>query len=706
MPQHAWCATCSIQTASRKDLSIVIHTLRNTLPRFLALWATLGSAAADEGMWLFNQLPQQLLQEKYDFAVTPDWAEQVMLASVRFNNGGSASFVSSNGLVLTNQHVAAGTLHKLSSAKHRYAQEGFLAKTHAQELPAPDLELNQLVAIDEVTDQVHAVVTDDMDEHQALAARRAVMAKIEKQSLEETGLRSDVVTLYGGAQYHLYRYRKYTDVRLVWAPEASIGFYGGDADNFEFPRYNLDVTLFRVYEAGEPLQSEHFLRWSEHGAAENELVLVSGNPGSTQRIFTASALRYLRDHRLPHALNTLRRKEILFQQYGLLGPEQHRRATPLRLGIENNRKRTLGMLEGLQTPACIALKQQQETALLREVRADSELAETRLAWQKIAQVQRERAQHLQAWAELDCTLAQLATQLVLMSGEDLKPSGQRLREYRDSARASLEHKLFSPAPLYEDLEIARLTDALSHLVEARGGDDRLVVQVLAGKNPRQRASELVRATQLADVAVRKQLAAGGVAALEASTDPMIDLAQLLEPEVRRLRRLRDQHEEIERQAYAQINTAQVALHGTEGYPDATFTLRLAFGTVSGYQEEGQTVPPWTTMGQVYAHQAAHQARGDWRLPESWTKNQDQIDPQTPMNFVSTVDIIGGNSGSPVLNRAGELVGVIFDGNRQSLTAAYFYSEELSRAVAVHSSAIREALRHIYQAPQLADELGQ
>lgn len=663
------------------------------------------TTTADEGMWLFNDLPTQLLQEKYGFTPTDEWAEHVMLSSVRFNTGGSASFVSSEGLVLTNHHVGAGTLQKLSDAKNNYREDGFSAKTRSDEIPAPDLELNQLVSIEDVTAQVNAAVAPDMDPAAAFAARRAVMAELEKSSLDETGLRSDVITLYGGAKYHLYRFKKYTDVRLVWAPEAAIAHFGGDADNFEYPRYCLDVTLFRVYEDGKPAQIEHFLRWSENGPEDGELVFVSGNPGRTQRIFTADALRYLRDKRIPRMLNYLRRYEIMIQQYSLEGPEQRRRANSDRAWVANSRKRTIGMLQGLQSPAIINQKQQQESELLAQLHQRDDLRESESAWQEIAQVQQEKAELLGQWAQLGSKHFQFANQLVLMATEDQKPSGERLREFRDSARESLEQRLFSPAPIYDDLEIVKLADSLSRFIEDRGGGDPWVEKLFAGKSPQERAAELIQGSQLSSVEVRRKLAEGGAAALAASNDPMIQLAQLLEPEYRRLREIHDRHDEIERQAYAKINAADVAINGTGGYPDATFSLRLAFGTVTGYEEAGEQVQPWTTLGGAFAHQAAHQAEDDWKLPESWIKHESDIDPSAGFNFVCTADIIGGNSGSPVINRAGEFVGIIFDGNIQSLTSAYLYTDVLCRAVSVHSSGIREAIRNIYGAVHLADELG-
>jgi hypothetical protein len=672
----------------------------------LLLLACAGSLAiADEGMWLFNDLPREVLRSKYGFEPQEDWVRHVMLASVRFNSGGSASFVSSQGLVLTNHHVASDTLQKISTAENNYLRDGFLARSPQAEVPAPDLELNQLVSIEDVTERVNGAVDSNMTAADAFRARRAIMAQIEKESLDATGLRSDVVTLFGGATYHLYRYKKYTDVRLVWAPETATAFFGGDPDNFEYPRYCLDVALFRVYENGEPAKIEHFLRWSPEGAAEGELVFVSGNPGRTQRMFTLAALKYLRDHRLPYVLDYLRRLEVLLQQYSYEGEEQERRARDDLFGIQNSRKAYTGMLQGLQNPAFLAAKRDREERLLDRLQQDPQLRSFSNAWQVIEETQRERAAVLGQSASLNSQLYRLAETLNLMAVEDQKPSEQRLREFRDSARDSLLQQLFSPAPIYEDLERVKLADSLALLVERRGGDNPLVQQVLDGKSPRQRAAELIAGTQLADAVVRRQIAEGGVDAIRNASDPMIQLARILEPEYRRLREIDDEIDERERQAYAQITEAQVAVEGTASYPDATFTLRLAFGVVQGYLEDGRPVPPWTTLGGAFEHEAVHAAQEPWILPTSWHTHRDAINSATPLNFVCTADIIGGNSGSPVFNRRAELVGVIFDGNIQSLTADFFYSDEVARAVAVHSSAIREALEKIYEAPHLAEELG-
>jgi hypothetical protein len=661
---------------------------------------------ADEGMWLLNDLPKELLKERYEFVPSDDWARHIMLSSVRFSSGGSASFVSSNGLVLTNHHVAADTLQKLSTPENNIYKQGFLARTLEEELKAPDLELNQLVSIEDVTDEINAAVTADMDANEAFKARQAAMASIEKKSLDETGLRSDVITLFGGAEYHLYRFKKYTDVRLVWAPEHDAAFFGGDADNFEYPRYNLDAALVRVYENGEPAKIEHFLKWSPAGAGDGELVFVSGNPASTQRITTMAGIKNLRDIYMPYMLNYFTRMEIALQQYSNGGPEQSRQASKDLYSVQNSRKALTGMLQGLQTPEFTSRKRQTEESLRSRLQANPELRHYDDAWRQVAEVEEKKAALYGLIPEFRNRYYQMAMQLVLMAAEDRKPSEDRLREYRDSARESLELQLFSTAPIYDDLEAAKLATELSLFVERRGGDDPLVVTMLGGKNPRDRAAELVSQSSLNKVEVRRQLAEGGQAAIDASDDALIRWFAAIEPEYRRLREQRDELDELQRQAYAQIDEAKVALEGTSGYPDATFSLRLAFGVVKGYEEGGSKVSPWTTIGGAFRHEAAHEAKDPWILPQSWHKAEKEVDASTPLNFVCTADIIGGNSGSPVVNKAGELVGLIFDSNIQGLTASYFYDEDIARAVSVHSSAIREAIRNIYGAPELAEQLGQ
>ncbi len=668
---------------------------------------------ADEGMWLFNDLPLASLKEKYSFEPSQDWIDRVSQAAIRFNSGGSGSFVSSKGLVLTNHHVGADVLHKLSTSENDYYEDGYYAGTLEEELQAPDLELNQLVSIEDVTDKVLSAVQSGMSTAKSHAARQAVVAEIEKNSFDQTGLRSDVVTLYRGGAYHLYRYKRYTDVRLVFAPEAAIAAFGGDPDNFEYPRYCLDACFFRVYESGKPANIKHFLKWSGSGAKKGELIFVSGHPGRTSRLYTTDALTFLRDARLPYTLNILRRWEVLLQQYGFEGEEQTRRAKDELLSIQNSRKALSGMLQGLQNPELILTKKNSERELRKQIKADPQLRSHIDAWDRIASAQKHYATLMRKRALLEIGMAfrsnlfTMARTLVRMASEDQKPNSERLAEYRESGRPSLEQRLFSAAPIHKDLERVKLADSLALLTEGLGGDYPLVQKILDGRSPRARAADLIDNSHLHNVAKRKELAEAGASAIASSQDPMIRLARLVDPESRALRKAYEEDvQEVERQAYAGISDAMFALRGTSTYPDATFTLRLSFGTISGYKEGGTRIPAWTTLGGAFEHEAKHGKEKPWRLPDLWHEKKDELDLSTPFNFVSTADIIGGNSGSPVVNRKGELVGLIFDGNIYSLTADYLYTAELARATSVHSSAIRESLETVYQADRILKELGQ
>ena len=660
---------------------------------------------ADEGMWLFNALPVRYLSNKYNFEPTEEWARKVQLASVRFNVGGSASFISSNGLVLTNHHVGSDTLYKLSTRERDIYRDGFLARTFEEELKAPDLELNQLVKIVDVTQFVNKEVDSKMLPKDAAAARRSAIAKIEEQAQKVNGNRCDVVTLYGGGRYHLYEYKKYTDVRLVWSPESSAAFFGGDADNFEYPRYCLDACIFRVYEDGKPAKIDHFFKWSNNGPQENELVFVSGNPGSTSRIYTVAALKYQRDVYLPYVMDFIRRREVLLQQFGLEGEEQARIAKEMLSGFQNARKARQGMLRGLQDPAVMAKKMAAEAKLLRAMNTEPDTKSYVTAWKKIEDVLNKRAEMLGQGVNLNERLFNIAQQLVQLAEEDQKPSGLRLPAYEDSNRDSLMQQLLSEAPIYKELEQVVLGDLIARMCEVMGAEHPLCTKILDGKSPLDRAAQLIGETQLDDVKVRKALAEGGIDAIKNSKDPLILLAQAVDPEVRARQKITDELDEIERQAYAKISDAIFRTQGTSTYPDATFTLRLSFGPVRGYQEKGFQVKPFTQFSGAFDHEKAHDGQADFALPESFHAAIDKMNPNTPFNFVCTADIIGGNSGSPVFNKDLELVGLIFDGNIQSLTGDYLYSDRQSRSVSVHSSMIRDAIRYIYNAEALADQLG-
>lgn len=669
--------------------------------------------AADEGMWLFNNPPRKTLQEKYGFEAGPEWLTHLQRSSVRFNSGGSGSFVSSDGLVMTNHHVGADALHKLSTKQRDYLRTGFYARTRQEEVKCLDLELNVLMSIEDVTARVNAAVKPGMGHAESQQARRAAMNGIEDESLRKTGLRSDVVTLYHGGMYHLYRFKKYTDVRLVFAPEQAIAFFGGDPDNFEYPRYDLDVCFFRVYEDGKPARITHFLRWSKAGAGDGELVFVSGHPGHTSRLNTVAHLKFLRDQVFPALLDRILRREVVLSAYSNRSVENARRAKDDLFMYQNSRKARMGGQLGLLDPALIGQRQAEETRLRAAVAADPQLtAACGSAWEDIEASLRvwksiyDQHVYLEQGVGFNSQLFFIARTLLRLAEEQAKPNAKRLREYRQSNLDSLRQALFSQAPLYEDFEVVKLTDSLVALAETFGADSDLVRRVLAGRSPQQRATQLIRGSRLVDVAARQALAEGGLSAIRSSQDPMIQLARLVDEPARQARKTYEERvEEPQRQAYARIAKARFSAFGADVYPDATFTLRLAFGTVKGYTERGQQIPPWTTMGGTFQHAAEHNNREPFELPKSWIERKDKLDLATPMNFVFTADIIGGNSGSPVVNRNAELVGIVFDGNLQSLVWDFAFSDKEGRAVAVCSPAIVEALRKIYDAGSLADELG-
>jgi hypothetical protein len=685
----------------------------------MALAATLLAAPAgnaDEGMWLFNNPPRKLLKDKYGFDVTDKWLEHVQKSSVRFNSGGSGSFVSADGLVMTNHHVGADALQKMSTPQKNYLRDGFYARTHADEVKCLDLELNVLMSIEDVTERVNAAVKPGMSPADAFAARRKVTAEIEKESLDKTKLRSNVITLYQGGQYHLYRFKKYTDVRLVFAPEQQAAFFGGDPDNFEYPRYDLDVCFFRVYEGDKPAKIADCLRWSKNGARDGELIFVSGHPGRTSRMNTVAELEYLRDRQYPTLLARLNRLEVLYTAYSARSDENARRAKDELFGVQNSRKARIGGLAGLMDPAIMGRKKAAEQKLreaIAQIPADPETAQMARAWERIAQAvkrQKELARDynlLEAGLAFNSQLFGIARTLLRGAEERAKPNGERLSEFQESNLKSLQFSLFSEEPIYEDFETLKLADSLTYLAEQLGYDHATVQKVLAGKSPRQRAAELVQGTKVKDVSVRKKLWEAGKSGVDELTgnDPMIALARAVDEEARKLRKtLESEVLEVKQQAYAQIARLKYKIEGAGAYPDATFTLRLAFGVVKGYAEDGQHIPPFTDFAGLYERSKEHGNRPPFDLPERWEKKKDKLDLKTPFNFVSTADIIGGNSGSPVINRKAEVVGIIFDGNIYSLVLDFSFTEEQARAVSVDSRAIVEALRKVYEADALVREL--
>jgi len=664
---------------------------------------------ADEGMWTFDNPPLKQLRERYGFTPTSAWLDHVRLSSVRFNDGGSGSFVSPHGLVLTNHHVALFQLQKLSTAGHDYASGVFYAHTEAQELKCPDLELNVLMSMENVTARVMAAQKPAMSAADALKARRAVIAKIQKESLDSTGLRSDVVQLYQGSEYWLYRYKKYTDVRLVFAPSQQIAFFGGDPDNFTYPRYDLDFALFRVYENGKPVESRNYLRWDPQGPADDALVFVSGNPGSTGRQDTLSQLELLRDHMFPLSLHILNRRLATLERYSAQGKEQARQASSSIFFLQNSLKAYTGMEDGLRNPELMAKKEKEENDLRARFAAHPRLQEEYGgAWKEIASAEKKLAANLKPYRFQSIGGAPLAAEaltIVQYVQEVRKPDGERLPGFHDSQLTSLRYQLFSSAPFYLPMEQAMLASTLAQSSEELGPNDPFVQAALQGKSPQEVAREAFAGTEMGDAASRKSLVEGGAAAVESSKDPLIALARRINPEiVAMIRWHEDNIESVVTRAGEKIGKARFAVYGKSLYPDATFTPRLAYGTVKGYPINGTEAPPHTTFYGLYDRAYSFSLKPPFNLPGLWLNSEQKLDLKTPLDFVTTCDVVGGNSGSPVINRNGNVVGLIFDGNIESLAGYFVYNEKDNRSVAVATTAIIEALRKVYDAGPLANEL--
>jgi hypothetical protein len=653
-------------------------------------------------MWLPNAIPAVELKSKYGFEASPAALEHLQKSAVRFSTGGSGSIVSRNGLVMTNHHVGSDMLAKLSTPERDLLKTGFLAKSPAEELPCPDLELNVLWSIEDVTDRVIGAAKGAAHTAAAGAAKRKEIARIEDESEKSTGLTSEVVTLYQGGKYHLYRYRTYRDVKLVFAPETAIAFFGGDADNFEFPRYDLDCCFFRIYEDGKPLAPEHYLSWDADGAKEGELVFTWGHPGSTNRLYTADHVAFMRDVEEPMGLKRLWRNEVKLTTFMGRGAENARIAREDFFGTQNGRKASQGLLDALQDPAMVAAKRADEDALLKRLAGKPEAKDfedgremvraSLEAWKRLAPDYFALERRMRAG-----TLASVARTLLRMKAEDAKPSAERLPEFGDANRESLEAMLYSPAPVYPQLEIERLTSMLSGLAEERGLDDALVRKLLDGKSPRARATELVRGTKLADVAARRN---------PDMNDPMIRFMASIDDQARDARKAwEDQVDAPQKIAYGEIAAARFAAFGDSVYPDATFTLRMSYGTVKGWTaEDGTKVPAFTTIGGTFERAAERAGDPAFELPKSWLDAKSRLDGNVPFNFVSTNDIIGGNSGSPIVDADGEVVGLIFDGNLDSLAGDVVFDGTRNRATSVDARGMLEAMRKIYGAGALADEL--
>ena len=663
---------------------------------------------AEEGMWTFDNPPLKQLKAKYNFTPTQAWLDHLRLSSVRLNDGGSGSFVSPNGLLLTNHHVARGQLQKNSTAEHDYLRDGFYATTPDQEMKSPDLEVNVLVGMEDVTARVQGAAKGISDDAKALKARDAEIAAIEKESKDKTGLRSDVVGFYQGGEYWLYTYKAYTDVRLVFAPEQQAAFFGGDPDNFTYPRYDLDMALFRVYDNGKPLHTDNFLKWSAKGAAPGELIFISGNPGSTERDDTVAQLLVQRDVIGPAVTDYLERRIATAQAYAAQGPEQARLVGSLIFGLQNSLKVYIGRKEALADPAILAKKEAEEADFRAKVAANPEWQKAYGdAWNAIAKVEEQVKPEFksQMFRRTDSRLFGIAQTIVEYVAEVKKPDGERLPQFHDAGLSSVKFQLLSPAPVEIPTEKLYMAAALKLGEEKLGDNDTYIQAILQGGDVDKTVDGMIDGTKLGDVAFRKSLMDGGEAAVEASTDPMIVAARRVDPIVRATtKRMRDEFGSVLTKEGEKLGKARFLVYGKDAYPDATFTLRLSYGPVKGYPYNGTVAPPFTTFYGLYDRAASFSNQPPFDLTSKEAAALDKLDLATPFDFVSTGDIIGGNSGSPVVNRDGELVGLIFDGNIESMAGDFVYDGSKNRAVAVHSAGMMEGLRKIYHADALADEL--
>lgn len=685
-------------------------TLSSLLLVVLLLSPLAPAVLADEGMWTFDNPPRKVWKERYNFEPTDAWLEHVRLSSVRVG-GASGAFVSPRGLVLTNQHVASGQLSKLSTPQRNLVKNGFYAPTTAEELKCPDLELDVLVSYEDVTQRVQGAVKTGASDKEAQDERRAEIAQIESESKQKTGLASNVVMFYSGGEYWLYRFKKYTDVRLVFAPEEQIAFFGGDLDNFTYPRYCLDVTFFRVYENGQPARTENYFKWSKSGPADGEFVVLSGNPGSTDRLMTSAQLRYQRDVGNPLQMQVWTARRDALARYSARGAEEARRAGAARRSLENSIKRLTGQQEGLMNPRMFARKEAEEKALRAEIARRPEWQRTYApAWEEIANAYQDLppVAKRMAFSTLEpARLSSMASTIVRYSEETAKPNQERYPEYRENRLESLKLNLFSTAPVYPDMDEALLSSWLEEARRTLGADDPFIRAALEGQTPVEVARRVITGTKLADVAFRKSLIDGGREAVAKSDDPLIVLARRVEPVIRELRAWNETKiKSVEASAGQRIAAARFAVYGKSIYPDANGNLRLSYGKVLGYEEGTTLVPYKTTFYGLYNRAESFGEKPPFDLPARFKEKRTAIELSTPLDFVYTADTIGGNSGSPIINRDAEIVGLNFDSNIQKLPNRYWYVDEAEggRAVAIHSQAITEALQKMYGASELVKEI--
>ncbi len=660
-------------------------------------------------MWTYDGFPSAAVKAAHGFEPSQQWLDHVRLSSVRLAGGCSASFVSPDGLVMTNHHCIRSCVQDLSSSKRDYLATGFFAKELKDELRCPKVEANQLVEMKDVTARLQGV-TKGLSGPAFNTALKAEMSRIEAECATGSELRCDVVTLFHGGKYQLYKYRRFQDVRLAFAPEFSMAAFGGDADNFHFPRFGYDAAFLRVWDSnGQPLKTADFLPWAKQGAKEGDLVFVSGHPGRTNRQITVAEFEFQRDVALPFALLYMAERRGMLREYVSGSPERFRTTRATLRSVENALKALRGRHQALAEPSLLADKRKAEAELRAKVEADPKLkATTSGAWDAIARAL-DTYRPLMAEYRLKedghgfpSDLFDHARDLVRAADELPKPNAERLREYTDGQLPALRQGLLREAPITPELEVVSLTFGFNKLRETLGADDPFVQTVLGREAPEELARALVKGTRLFDVKERQKLLEGGRAAVEASKDPMLLLARRVDAQAREVRkRYEDSVESVLKKNGELLAQARLAAYGTTGYPDATFTLRLNYDVVKGWEENGRKIPPLTTFAGAYAR---HTGKEPFRLPDSWMKAQGKVPGETPLDVATTNDIIGGNSGSPMVDREGRVVGLIFDGNLHSLGGDYAFVEENNRAVGVHGEGLLQALEHVYGAQRLVKEL--
>ena len=641
-----------------------------------------------------------------------EWLKHVQFASLRMGTGGSGSFVSSEGLVLTNHHIVVDNVQELSSEENDYVKDGFYARTREEERPCPGFEIYQLRSYQNVTEQITKAIAERAAEVKPEEAKRAAISRLSSEDSKKSGLRCEVVELYQGGEYWIYRYKVHSDVRMVFAPEASSGFYGGDYDNFTYPRYCLDFAFVRIYEDGEPLKTENWYSWSEKGAAEGELTFVTGHPGSTERERTLAQLSFERDLLLPFLKSRMKEKVAVISDYQARGEEEKRRGHDTRFGTGNYLKRLGGLLGGLESPALFSRKESDETKLRQLVEEDANLKEKYgNAWSEIEEAYAKKTPRWKRdlfaleWKYRAGQLTRWAEEMVRYVTEIEKPSEERLEAYAEARLPRVKQQLLADIPVYSDLDEVLLTHYLAELVEHLGNEDPFVNELLDGKTPSETAKEAIQGTKIGELAFRQELISESSSEVKASQDPLLKLAWILDRHYREAYAWNQENVWIvETLAGAKIASSRFALYGKETYPDASSSLRLSYGKPARY-EVGTTVVPYkTVMGGLYARHDALDGEEPFQLSEQVLAAREKVDLSSPLNFVTTHDITGGNSGSPVINQDLEIVGLIFDSNIQGIPNDYVYSDEVARSVSVHSAGILEALSSIYEMDELVKEL--